>query len=93
MAVSPQQARGPGDGARDRMVTVVRRSDCSHGVLAVAAIRALADALAVSICVREITVESDEGARANRCLGSPTVLINGNDVEPAARARTSFGAT
>jgi len=75
------------------MVTVVRRSDCSHGVLAVAAIRALADVLSVPIRVREIAVESEEDARANRCLGSPTVLINGKDVEPTARGLTSFGTT
>lgn len=83
----------PSENGRDRLVTVVRRTDCSHAPLAVAAMRNLAEALGVPIRVVEVTVERDEDAEAHRCLGSPTVLINGQDIEPTARGRTSFGTT
>jgi len=43
--------------------------------------------------VRDIVVHDDEEARALGCPGSPTVLVSGLDVEPAARGRTSFGVT
>ena len=36
-------------------------------------------------------VETPDEAEAQRFLGSPTVRVNGHDVEPHADARTDFG--
>jgi len=36
-------------------------------------------------------MESVEAAERDRFLGSPTLRIDGQDVEPAARERTDFG--
>lgn len=36
-------------------------------------------------------VEDDAAAQRERFLGSPTVRVNGRDVEPGADARTDFG--
>ena len=36
-------------------------------------------------------VESDEAAERERFLGSPTLRVNGKDVDPAAGGRTDFG--
>lgn len=36
-------------------------------------------------------VEDDAAAQRERFLGSPTVRVNGRDVEPGAHARTDFG--
>jgi hypothetical protein len=36
-------------------------------------------------------VESDQAARANRFLGSPTLRIDGADVDPGAAGRGDFG--
>jgi hypothetical protein len=36
-------------------------------------------------------VSSEADARRTRFLGSPTVRVNGRDVEPGADARTDFG--
>ena len=36
-------------------------------------------------------VESVEAAERDRFLGSPTLRIDGQDIEPAARERTDFG--
>jgi hypothetical protein len=38
-------------------------------------------------------VESDEMARCERFLGSPSLRIDGHDVEPGAEQRTVFGLT
>ena len=38
-----------------------------------------------------VRVEDPETAEAERFLGSPTVRIDGRDVEPGADARTDFG--
>lgn len=78
---------------RDREVIVVRRGDCRHGIQAVDAVRRLASELRIPIRLEDVVIQSDEEARANGCLGSPTVLVGGRDVEPSARGRTSFGVT
>ncbi|MDP9401484.1 MAG: DUF2703 domain-containing protein [Actinomycetota bacterium] len=41
--------------------------------------------------VRLRRVESPEAAQAERCLGSPTIRVDGRDVEPGADQRTDFG--
>jgi hypothetical protein len=87
------EAAGRAEDWREPRVTVVRRGDCSHGVQAIAAIKRLADDLRIPIRVEEVLVQTDEQARASGCLGSPTVLLGGKDVEPDARGWTSFGVT
>jgi hypothetical protein len=41
--------------------------------------------------VREIEVNSVELARTERFLGSPSVRVDGRDVEPGADARRNYG--
>jgi hypothetical protein len=36
-------------------------------------------------------VESEEDARRSRFLGSPTVRVDGRDIEPGADRRTDYG--
>ncbi len=76
-----------------RTVTLVRRSDCSHGQAGVAAVTALASRLGIGVSIEQVIVATDEEATAARCIGSPTVLIHGQDVEPDARGISSFGVT
>ena len=85
--------RGDTEAGNERQVTVVRRIDCPHGGLAVAAVKRLAGALQIPIRVMDVLIQTDDEARASGCLGSPTVLVGGRDVELGARGRTSFGIT
>jgi hypothetical protein len=43
------------------------------------------------IRLEELRIESAEQAERDRFVGSPTVRINGVDVEPGAQERTDFG--
>jgi hypothetical protein len=45
----------------------------------------------VSAPVRERRVESDGAAQRTQFLGSPTLRVNGVDVEPGAGERTDYG--
>ena len=74
-------------------ITVVRRVDCTHGAQAILAVKRLANHLALPVDVEDRVIQTDEEARVERCLGSPTVLVAGLDVEPAARGRVAFGVT
>lgn len=45
----------------------------------------------LDFAVRLVRVESEDEAREKQFLGSPSVRVDGVDVEPSARERTDFG--
>jgi hypothetical protein len=45
----------------------------------------------IKITLHNMRIESHDEAVARRFLGSPTIRINGMDVEPGAERRTDFG--
>lgn len=45
----------------------------------------------IDIDLKIVPVESQEQANEWRFLGSPTVQVNGLDIEPSARSATAFG--
>jgi hypothetical protein len=53
----------------------------------------IARAMGISIAVDQVLVETPEQAHALAFLGSPTVQVEGQDIEPEARARLDFGLT
>ena len=52
--------------------------------------REVAATLGVAAEVREVLVEDHEDVEALRFLGSPSVRVNGRDIEPGADERTAF---
>jgi hypothetical protein len=49
--------------------------------------------MGISIAVEHVLVETPEHAQALAFLGSPTVQVDGRDIEPGARTRLDFGLT
>ena len=45
----------------------------------------------LNLTITEINVGDENAANELRFLGSPTVRIDGMDIEPSARKRTGFG--
>jgi hypothetical protein len=43
------------------------------------------------VAVKQRRVESDEAAQRERFLGSPTLLVDGVDVDPGAGGRADYG--
>lgn len=72
-----------------KTVTVLRDEDC--GSPAITRIKDLAAKLGLEVQVVEVLVTTQKQAEERRYLGSPTVQIKGLDIDPKARARTSFG--
>ena len=86
-------ARGSdaGDSAKkeaEKIVTILRDEDC--GSSAIARIKEVASQLGLNIRVVEVIVTTHEQADEHRYFGSPTVRIKGLDIDPKARARTSY---
>jgi hypothetical protein len=74
------------------IIEVLVFDGCPNVDLAVERARAaVATAGVVGAEVRLVRVEGEESALEQRFLGSPTVRVDGRDVEPGADARGDFG--
>lgn len=72
-------------------VEVLYIADCPHHRSAVEHAREALRELNLPATVDEVEVRTHEAAQALRFPGSPTVRVNGLDVEPEARAIEHFG--
>ncbi len=64
---------------------------CPNHKPAVDLARQVAAELGLAVEVQEVEVSSGDDVAALRFLGSPTIQVQGLDVEPAARLRTDYG--
>jgi hypothetical protein len=51
----------------------------------------LLEQASVKARIEEHRVDSEQGARRERFLGSPTLRVNGHDVDPSAATRRDYG--
>jgi hypothetical protein len=66
---------------------------CAATPATVALIREAAAAFGTPISLEQTQIETEAQAVEARFLGSPTVQVNGRDIEPDARASRDFGLT
>ena len=71
-------------------IQVLAFEGCPNDQLTIALIEELLRKRGLSAAVERVEVTAETAAEL-RFLGSPTVQIDGVDIEPAARARTAFG--
>jgi hypothetical protein len=64
---------------------------CPHHDLLYARVRELLAERELPDAIELVAVETDEEALARRFLGSPTLRVDGADVEPGAGQRTDYG--
>ena len=72
-------------------VQVLFIANCRNHAPTVARVRAVLRALGAADSVEEIEIRSHEDAKAWSFVGSPSVRINGLDIEPEARQVRHFG--
>jgi hypothetical protein len=73
-----------------RLVELLYFSGCANYVAARKTVETVAAELGVSPDLRLVEVETPEAAEGLRFLGSPTIRVDGKDVEPGADERTEF---
>ncbi len=83
-------AEGKGRGRAVR-VKVLSTEGCASAPETVERIRETAGELGVEIALEEVLVATEEEAVAQRFLGSPTVQVNGLDLDPSMREETKVG--
>lgn len=71
-------------------VRVVYFEGCPNHKPAVDLVRSVADEVGVPIEIESVLVETPEQARVERMLGSPTIQVDGVDIDPTARSRDDF---
>lgn len=74
-------------------VEVLYFPGCPNHVPTVERVRETLDRMGRHDQIREIEVDSQHQAEATAFLGSPSVRINGIDIEPSARGVKAFGLT
>lgn len=72
-------------------IDVLYFDDCPNHLPTVERINTILREEGCSAEVREVLVPSAEAARQVKFLGSPSVRVNGIDIEPTARDRKDFG--
>lgn len=74
-------------------VTVLYLEGCDATPPTVALVRDVAAGLGISFSLEPVLIQTAEQAAARRFLGSPTVQVDGQDIEPEARDSVDFGLT
>jgi hypothetical protein len=74
-----------------RRIEVLYFAGCPNHEAFVPHLRALLEQAGVADPVHERAIETEEAAEAERFLGSPTVRIDGRDVDPGADQRSDYG--
>jgi hypothetical protein len=73
------------------MIEILFFAGCPNHEPTVELAREVLSELGLDPEIREIPVETAEQAERHRFVGSPSVRVNGKDIEPDARHRTDFG--
>ena len=74
-------------------VKVASLEKCSATDMTIALVREVATELGVKIDFEHVIVKTRDDAIAHRHIGSPTVHINGLDIDQGARGSDQFGVT
>ena len=80
-------------GIRPLDIKVLYTEGCPATPETIELIEDVAAGMDTPIRMERILVESPEQALEQEFLGSPTVQVNGLDVDPAARKNTAYGFT
>ncbi len=72
-------------------IEVLYFEGCPNHVLAMEMIRAILNSLGRHDEIHQVEVHTQAEAEAMRFVGSPSIRIDGSDIEPWARTAKSFG--
>src|ERR671919_2019266 len=73
-------------------IDVLTFAGCPHAQPALALVERLVSELELEASIHRVEVTDLEQAEAHRFLGSPTIRVNGRDIEPGAGERTGYSS-
>lgn len=72
------------------LIEVLSFEGCPHAEPALELVRRVVADTGVAATVRRVDVPDSEAAEVHRFLGSPTIRVNGRDIEPGADQRAEY---
>jgi hypothetical protein len=72
-------------------IRILSTEGCANTPPTISRIEETAKELAVPIHIENVLITTEEEASRNRFFGSPTVQINGVDLDPEKRESTAYG--
>ena len=72
-------------------VRVLHISGCENAAATVSLVSEISDNIGLVADLQVIEVRDQEQAETLQFLGSPTVQINGQDIDPAVRGKSTYG--
>ena len=88
-----QSTKVVAEGSSLVKVEVFAKEACGATVPTIELVKSTLEGLKVSHDLKIIYVNSPDRARDLKMIGSPTVRVNGVDIEPGAAARQNYGIT
>lgn len=73
-------------------IEILAREDCANRGMALVVVERVVDETGVPAEIEVVDVESDSDAETYGVLGSPTVLVDGRDVDPAPSVNADYSA-
>jgi hypothetical protein len=73
-------------------IEILAREDCPNRGMAITVVERVVDETGVPAEIEVVEIDSDEDAEELRVLGSPTVLVDGRDVDPQPSSLAAFSA-
>ena len=74
-------------------VRVVYIDGCDATPPTIAMVEKIANEFGLEITIEKVLIETVDQAKKHRLIGSPTIQINGLDIEPEVRNLEQFGLT
>ena len=74
-------------------VRIISIEGCDGTRSTIQLVQETASEMGISIEIEHVVIHTQDEARLFRHIGSPTVQINGKDIEPDARVIQRFGLT
>ena len=74
------------------LIEVIAREDCPNRGMALVVVERVVDETGIPAAIEIVEVASDEEAETYRALGSPTVLVDGRDVDPEPSLTADYSA-
>src|SRR5579885_1487768 len=85
------EPHSPSEGSSIMKIEILYFDGCPHHRPAVEQVKEALRQEGLNAELVEINVTGAARAQELKFLGSPTIRVNGQDIEPAARSSTSFG--
>ena len=92
-AFSMPDKKTAGNDEAPMHVKVISLDRCQATPQTIRLVEEVAREMGLAIKLEHVIVQTPEEAEAHRHIGSPTVLVDGRDIEPAAREANRFGIT